>query len=187
MLRAGAAGLGHVDMGIGAVGDQRVRMLNHFGGDVGVEIEAGDQRNVLADDAAHARENLAFAVVEMFRDHRAVQIEIDGVDRAGGCNAIDHDLHDALEGVLGDMRRRARAAGNRRNEFPAMGLGAVDETGEADIDAAHPLQHVGTLRHRRPAAAVLEVRERRLRRSEGVGLVQEAADGDTCHQLKSSN
>ncbi|MHC2801388.1 hypothetical protein ACVMII_001134 [Bradyrhizobium diazoefficiens] len=99
---------------------------------------------------------------------------------------LNHHPHDALERILGDMCGGARAAGDGRNEFPAVGFGAVDETGESDIDAAHYLQHVGTFSHRRPAAAMLEVRECRLGRGEGVGLVQEAADGDTCHQFKSS-
>ena len=65
MFGAGAAGVGHVDMRIGAVGDQRVRMLHHFGRDVGVQIEADDQRQILADHLAHARQDFAFAVVEM--------------------------------------------------------------------------------------------------------------------------
>ena len=81
--RAGAAGVGHVDMRIGAVGDQRVRMLHHFGRHIGVQIEADHQRQILADHLAHAREDFAFAIVEMFRHHRAVQVEIDGVERAG--------------------------------------------------------------------------------------------------------
>lgn len=160
-------------------------MVYHVGRDVGVEVEARHQRNILADDAAHARQNFAFAVVEMLGDHRAVQVKIDRIERTGGRDAVDHDLHNAFERVPGDMRRRACTAGDRRNELPAIGFGAVDETGQADIDAAHHLQHAGALRHRRPAAAMLEVLKRRLRRSEGVGLVQEAAEGDTCHQLKS--
>ena len=58
-----------------------------------------------------------------------------------------------------------------------------DKAGQADIDVAHGLEHVGALRHRRPAAAMHEVVIGRLRRCEGVGLVQEAANGDTGHQV----
>ena len=43
------------------------------------------------------------------------------------------------------------------------------------------LEHVGALRHRRPAAAMHEIVISRLRRREGVGLVQKAANGDTGH------
>ena len=66
MLRRGAAGIGHVDMRIGAVGDQRVGMFDHLRRHIGVQIEADHQRQVLADHLAHAREDFAFAVVEMF-------------------------------------------------------------------------------------------------------------------------
>ena len=97
MFGGGAAGVGHVDMRIGAIGDQRVGMLDHFRRDIGVQVEADHQRQVLADHLAHAREDFAFAVVEMLGDHRAVQIEIDGVERAGGCDAVDHHLDDALD------------------------------------------------------------------------------------------
>ena len=84
MLARGAAGVGHVDMRIGAIGDQRVGMLHHLRRHIGVQIEADHQRQVLADHLAHARQNFAFAVVEMLGDHRAVQIEIDGIERPGG-------------------------------------------------------------------------------------------------------
>ena len=109
-------------------------MFHHLRRDVGVQVEARDQRNVVANDAAHARQDLAFAVVEMLGDHGAMQVEIDGIERAGGGDAVDHDRHDALKGVPGDMRRRACAAGNRRNEFPAVGFGTVHEAGKPDID-----------------------------------------------------
>jgi len=53
--------------------------------DIGVQIEAGNQRQILADDFPHACQNFTFAVVEMFAHHRAVEVEIDGIDRAGRC------------------------------------------------------------------------------------------------------
>ena len=67
-------------MGIGAVGDQRIGMLDHFRRDVGVQVEADHQRQIVADRLAHAGENFAFAVVEMFGHHRAVQVEIDRIE-----------------------------------------------------------------------------------------------------------
>ena len=57
-----------------------------------MQIEADHQRQILADHLAHARENFAFAVVEMLGDHRAVQIEIDGIELAGRRDAVDHHL-----------------------------------------------------------------------------------------------
>ena len=182
MLCRGAAGIGHVDMRIGAVGDQCVGMLDHLRRHIGVQIEADHQRQILADHLAHPRQNFAFAVVEMFGHHGAVQIEIDGVERPGGFDAVDHHLDDALIGILGDMRRRTGAAGDRRNQLPAIGLRRFDESGQSHIDTAHHLEHVGAQRHRRPAAAMHEIGIGRLGRRESVGFVQEAANGDTGHE-----
>ena len=182
MFCGGPAGVGHVDMGIGAVGDQRVGMLDHFRRHIGVQVEADDQRQFLADHLAHAAQNFAFAVVEMLGHHRAVQVEIDRIERAGIGDAVDHHLDDALERIPGDMGRGTGAAGDRRHQLPAIGFGGFDKAGEADIDLAHHLEDVGAVRHRRPAAAMDEIGIGRLRRREGIGLVQEAADGDTGHQ-----
>ena len=77
------------------------------------------------------------------------------------------------------------AARDRRHQLPAIGFGRLDEAGQADIDVAHDLEHVGAMRHRRPAAAMHEIVIGRLGRREGVGLVQEAADGDAGHQCLS--
>ena len=143
MLGGGAAGVGHVDMRIGAVGNQRVGMFDHLGRDIGVQIEADHQRQVVADHLAHARQDFAFAVVEMFGDHGAVQVEIDGVERSRRLDAVDHHLDDALKGILGHMRRGAGAAGNRRHHLPALGFRRFDKAGQPDIDVAHDLEHVG--------------------------------------------
>ena len=58
-------------------------MLDHRARDVGVQVEARDDRHARPDHLAHAREQLAFAVVEMLGDHRAVQVEVHAVDRPG--------------------------------------------------------------------------------------------------------
>ena len=67
MPGGGAAGVGHVDMRIGAVGDECIGVLDHFGRDIGVQVEADHQRQVAADHLADAPQHFAFAVVEMLR------------------------------------------------------------------------------------------------------------------------
>ena len=57
-------------------------MLDHRARDIGVQVEAGDDRRAQSDDVAHAREQLAFAVVQVLGNHRAMQIEVHAVDRA---------------------------------------------------------------------------------------------------------
>ena len=146
-----------------------------------MEVEAHDQRQVLADHLAHAGKRFAFAVVMMFGHHGAVQIEIDGIDRSCRSDAVDHLLHDAFEGIVGDMRRWDRGRRDRRDQLPAIGFGRLDEAGKADIDVAHDLEHVGAMRHRRPAAAMDEIVIGRLGRRERIGLVQKGANGDAGH------
>ena len=181
MSGAGAAGVGHVDMGIGAVGDQRVGVLDHLWRDVGVQVEADHQWQVLADHLAHAGKDFAFAVVKMLGDHRAMQVEIDGVDRTRRGDAVDHHLCDALEGILGDMRARGRGRKDRRHQVPAFGLGRRDETRKPHIDAAQRFQHTAAHLHARPAAAMHKGVIGGLGRRKCVGLVQEAANGDAGH------
>ena len=77
--RRALTGRRHVDVRVGAICDQAVALLDHRARDIGVQVEAGDDRRALSDDAAHAREQLAFAVVQVLGDHRAVQIEVDPV------------------------------------------------------------------------------------------------------------
>src|SRR6476659_2484358 len=94
-----------------------------------MQVEAGDQRQLLADHLAHAGENFTFAVVEMLGNHRAMQVEVDGVELSRRRDAVDHYPDDALIGILCDMRRRARATGDCRYQFPAFCVGGLDETG----------------------------------------------------------
>ncbi len=75
-----AAGRRHVDMRIGAVADHRAGVLDHRRGHVGMVVEAGHDRQPVADQRADAAQQFALAVVVVLGDHRAVQVEIDPVD-----------------------------------------------------------------------------------------------------------
>ena len=187
MLGAGATGVGHVHMRIGPIGDQGVRMLDHLRAHIGVQVETDHQRHVLADQFSHAREDFALPVVEMLGHHRPMQIEIDAVNRAGRRKSVEQHRNDAFECIFRDMRRRRRTAGDGRRKLPAFCLSRLDKPRKAEIDAAHDLEKAGTLRHRQRAAALYESLVRGLGWSEGVGLVQKAADGNTCHQSSTSH
>ena len=56
-------GLGHVDVRIGAIADQRVGVAQHLAGHVGMQVQAGDDGHVGSDPFTHAPQQLAFAVV----------------------------------------------------------------------------------------------------------------------------
>ncbi len=120
MSCGGAAGVSHIDVRIGAIGDQRVGMLDHFRCHIGMQVEADHERQVVADHLADTRDNFAFAVVEMLGHHRPVQIEINAIDRAGVPDAVDDDLGDALIRILGDVCRRARGTPDGRHQLPAL-------------------------------------------------------------------
>ena len=70
-------------MRISTVRHQCVAVLYHRLRDVGVQIETGDDRNAIAHQASHARQELALAIVEMLGHHGAVEVEIDPVQRTG--------------------------------------------------------------------------------------------------------
>ncbi|MGY4307689.1 hypothetical protein ACVIJ6_004932 [Bradyrhizobium sp. USDA 4369] len=142
-------------------------------------------RHVGTDHPAHAGEDFALAIIEMLAHHGAVQIEIDAVERAGGLDAVDHRCGDALERLLGDMRRGAGRAGDGGNDVPAIGVRDRDETGLAGIDAAHGREHAGCIVDRGTAAAMHEGVVISLGRCKCIGLVQEAANRDARHPLTS--
>ena len=71
-----------VDVRVGAVGDQGVAVRDHGLGQVGVQVEGGDDRD-RSDLVAHPAQKFSLAVVQMLGDHGAVQVEEQGVKRAG--------------------------------------------------------------------------------------------------------
>ena len=80
-LRGTAAGGRHIDMRVGAVADHRTGVPHHLRGQVGVVVEAGDDRQLLPDLRPDAAQQLALAVFVVLGHHRAVQVQIDAVDR----------------------------------------------------------------------------------------------------------
>src|SRR5690606_38549170 len=73
--------------------------------------------------------------------------------------------------------------GDGRDHLPATRVRLLAEAGETDIDTAHHLENIVAVRHRRPSAAVDEIGIGRLGGRESVGLVQEAANGNTGHEV----
>ncbi|KGD18181.1 transcriptional regulator, LysR family domain protein [Burkholderia pseudomallei] len=172
--RGTLAGLRHVDVRIRAVGNERARMRGHSRGDVRMQIERHDDRHPLADDPPHAREELAFAVVELLGDHRAVQVEIDRVE-AARLDRGDDLAADPLERAARHVRRRARARPHDRQQRVPARLRGPDEAADRHVDVAQR-QHAGAARERRKAFAANEALIRRARRRERVGFVLKACN-----------
>ena len=174
---AASAGGAPVDMGIGAVGGNEVRRRDHRGRDVGVQVERHQDRHVRTDGVAHAGEQLALAVVVVFRHHRAVQLEEDRV-RLLAAQPVDHDPGHALEGVARDLAARHRPApGERDHDVPGL-LGRIHEIGDREIDAPEGRKHAFADGQRRPRPGLHEVVPGRRFRDESISLVHEPADRD---------
>lgn len=61
-----------------------------------MRVERDRDRNVGANNGAHAGEQVAFAIVVALRHHRAVQQQNHGVQRQGGLYAIEHFVPQGL-------------------------------------------------------------------------------------------
>jgi len=63
-----------------AIGDECIRILRHFLGEIGVQIDDSAHRNPpIAEKTAQAMQNFAFHIVAGLRNHRSVQDEKNAV------------------------------------------------------------------------------------------------------------
>lgn len=108
-----------------------------------------------------------------------MQVEVYAVDGQSRFQPIQDLAGDALERLLLDMCGRARRAPEERRQRPAGLARLSDEAEGADIGVAHRLDHGLARNEGRPAAAALEGVIAGLGGREGVGLMQEACDGNT--------
>ena len=115
--QAAGAGGREVDVRVGAVGDQRVAVRDHGLGQVGVQVERADDRQIGPTCARTPAEQLALAVVQVLGDHGAVQVEEQGVERAGGGQVVQQHRRQPLERVLGHRPGGARIGPDQRHEL----------------------------------------------------------------------
>ena len=112
-----------IDMRIGLVAGDDLRIGDHGVEDVGVHV-IGDAQRRDRIDRADAAQQLALSVVEMFSDHGAVQVQPDAVEAALG-----HLIQDqAAEGFIGLPVHRAaggRAGADRHHHTSAPSSAAT--------------------------------------------------------------
>jgi len=173
--------VGHVDVRIGAVRDHRVHRVDHGARHVGVQIQAGRDRHAPPDHRAHAAQDLALAVLEFFRHHGAVQVEVYAVDRQRLLEVGDHLAGDAVERFPGDVRRGTRRGPGGADQAVSHRAQRLDCTSGRNVGAFHRAENGLAVLHSGPAAAGFEGGIGCLRGGEGIGLVLEAADGDSTH------
>ena len=161
-------------MRIGAEAHQRIGGLHHFRGDVAMQVKCGDDGHVGADDRADAGQKRAFAVILVFRDHRAVQVEEHTVKRACGLDSIHDFGGDRLIGVACHMGRGDRPAPQDRNHVPARAFAMFDGTADAEVDAPARCHQRGAARHRHIATALHEAGHVSRAWRKCIGFVQKA-------------
>ena len=128
------AGLVEVDVRVGVVADERVRLLDHPGRDGGVEVQRRDQGDGGADGLPHRGEELALAVRRVLEHHGAVEREEHAVDRSRRREPLEERALHVLERLPGSPvptrrrwprpsgappRRRGRARRGTRPPRPA--------------------------------------------------------------------
>ena len=133
----------HIDMGIGPIGRERRRQLDHRRGDIGVEIEAGDDRQIRSHQTPQTPQQLALAIGQMGRDHGAMEVEIERIDGTGGGEALQQLAGDALIGLLPSTGPEGVAEHQSSGtEFVALPLGGSDESRGRQIDPVEDIQHL---------------------------------------------
>ena len=171
-------GLGHVNVRIGAVGEQCVGHVHHAFRDIGVQVQAGEQRNVGPDTVADTRKQLALAILKMGAHHGTVQIEIDRVHRRGAVELIEHDRAHAFIGVLGDLGRGRRRTPREAFQPMPVRQRRVAVAGRRQVHALDRVEQRRAARQGGPAVGLLEGGEIRLHRRKGIGFVMKPANRD---------
>jgi hypothetical protein len=117
------AGLVHVDVRIGLEADDHVRIADHRGRHVGMQVERHADGHARR-RGAQPHQQVAFAVDAVLRHHRAVQVEQDGV---AARRRIDDALRERGVGAGIDRPARVGRGRHRRDQRRAGLFGQVDE------------------------------------------------------------
>ncbi len=174
-----APALGHVDVRIGIVAQDRVGLRRAERRVIAVEIGGHEQRARRSQGGARARDHVAVGVVDAVDDHGAVQIEQHAVDgpllRFGLAQPLkEFSLQRFVSAAL-DQTGRIRERPEQRNEFELLLPRGGDKAPRTHIRAGEPLNNF--LAAKQPEAA-LEIGERRATVDKRRRLVKNAADRD---------
>jgi len=166
-----------VDMRIGAEGDEGARVVGHPLGDVGVQVQGHDDRNLGPEPGAQACQQFALAVLVAGDDHRAVQVQQHAVDRALVLGRVEDHAADLVKRVVGDDARRVGVGRDRVNQGPAIFVGRLE---------GRPQRRSGAAERRRDLVVAVEVAappQRHVGRlhAERIGLVHEPAGQNALH------
>ena len=171
-------GFGHVEMGIGAENADVIGQRDHAVREIGVHVEADDDRQVQAVTVADQRQKRAFAIVMALGDHRAVEVEI---DRVRAFDAVEDVGRDGFERVVGDGARGFGGTPEDWLEVMARREGALGKARDGQVHALGSGDDIGPAQKARPAIRHLELGQAGEALGEGVGFMLEACDGNAGH------
>ena len=176
----GRAG-GHVDMGVGAIGDQAVAGGDQALAHIAVKVMGDHDGHARADHGADHGEEAAIAILIAGGAAGAVAGDIDGIERHGGEQAAARGIEHAQEQRLID--RPARRGGPDGDGLGCPGAGLVHAAVEAghfggEMRGLGPGE-AGDFRALFPALGA-EIRLQRGRR-EGIGLQMQPQNSDPWH------
>jgi hypothetical protein len=178
-----AASLGHVDMRVGVVPDDRIGQGDAQGRVIAVEV-GGDDDRPPPDCFSHGGDKIAVGIVDLLDHHRSVQIEQHPVHWPARLLLLPQAIEEfGLERFV--VAPPNQAAGisegpQQRNQLESVLGRAVDESAHAGVSAAEALDHF--LSAIKPES-LFEVAHGRRRFGEGAGLVQHAAGNDSHHSM----
>ena len=129
---------------------------------------------------ANPPKEFSLAVLEIFRDHRAVQIKVDRIDRHCARERAHEARADAFEGVAGDQAACAPACPDEWCQVVRRAH-LADESGHREAAVFQPRDDVIVVDEGRAIPVRRKIGEIGLGQDEAVRLVMKAADCDACH------
>ncbi len=172
------ARLRHVDMRIGPIGVEQVGAFDHRGCYVCVQIERAHDRHVRPHGGPDAADQLSLPVLEVLRHHRAVQVEIDGVEASRPGQFFEQHGGDTLISLLGHVGRGAGVAPDEGHDLMARARGRAGEAVAGDVAAGECRQDRRPPRQAWPARGTGEMFVGRFAGREGVGFVMKSGEGN---------
>ena len=179
VARRAAAGIRHVDMGIGAITDQDIGAGGHGRRGVRMQVKADDQRHLRPDRPAYPGDQLALPILQVLRHHGAVEVEIDRVE--GGLQPGQHDRRHPLEGILGDVGGRHGAGPGDGLQLVAVRARDLGETARRDVGLGQQIEDGAPQHQARKTLRTKKIRPGRPHRREGIRFVQETRMRDDRH------
>ena len=161
--------LGHIDMRVAVIADDRIGRRDHPGRKIGVVVGGDDDRAVGAQGIAKPCEQMPVDVLHAFGHRRAVQNQKQARDRIRVAERPHEPVQNPVQAPARDGPGRHRGGKQQGGQVDAPVLGGQDHPAKLRSRALVAIEELGP----DGELIVLEIPERRGRHRKGVGLVIE--------------